>query len=83
MTRLFKSDYGTNSEYSELVLGLQPELLHAYVEPKPTKWATLSVIEKTLLRVVWLSCGFPLIGMAILISGPRGFKFFDIRNLIE
>jgi hypothetical protein len=83
MIRTFRSDYATDSEYSELVLSLQPELHHAYVEPKPTNWDKLGFIEKLLLRVLWVGCGLPLIGVFLIISGPKAFKAFDVRNLIQ
>ena len=80
---MFRSDYRFNSEYSELVASLQPELHHAYVEPKPTNWDTLHPLAKLVIRIAWLSGAGPILTLGVLISVPKAFKYFDIRNIIQ
>lgn len=64
--RPYKSDYGTDSEYSELVLGLQPELHHCTVKPYPEanltkqqEWENLGFIGQTFLRILYFSLIVP------------------------
>ncbi|AGF91123.1 hypothetical protein S-CBP2_0006 [Synechococcus phage S-CBP2] len=82
-SRTFRSDYGTSSEYAELVLSLQPHLHRGYVEPNPTNWGTLHPLAKLAIRIAWLSGAGPILTLGVLISGPKAFKYFDIRNVIN
>ena len=89
--RPYKSDYGTNSEYSELVLGLQPEKHHCTVKPYPEvkltkqqEWDNLGFIGQTLLRILYFTLVVPTgvgpFAIIMLITLPFSPKA-NIRSL--
>ena len=44
---------------------------------------TLHPLVKLFTRIAWLSGAGPILTLGVLISGPKAFKYFDLRNVLK